>query len=72
VILPSALIIEVLEYLIIPYQYSQMFFYFYRQLQMMLSMLQMNPGLIQALGRGFLALNSELERMEKRKDLEVY
>lgn len=41
-----------------------------RQLQMMLSMIQMNPGLLQALGRGFLALSRELERMEKSKEFE--
>ncbi|KAK7093051.1 hypothetical protein V1264_008706 [Littorina saxatilis] len=41
-----------------------------RQLQMMMLMIQSNPGLLPALGRGFTALAGELERMEKLKELE--
>ncbi|KAL8622005.1 hypothetical protein ACOMHN_035533 [Nucella lapillus] len=41
-----------------------------RQLQMMMMMIQTNPGLLPALGRSFAALSAELERMEKLKELE--
>ena len=39
---------------------------------MMMMMIQTNPGLLPALGRGFTALAAELERMEKFKELEVW
>ena len=38
---------------------------------MMLAMIQAQPQLAQALGRGFSMLSHELERMEKREELEV-
>ncbi|XP_076437251.1 protein adenylyltransferase SelO, mitochondrial-like isoform X2 [Babylonia areolata] len=41
-----------------------------RQLQMMMMLIQTNPGLLPALGRGFAALSAELDRMERLKELE--
>ena len=38
---------------------------------MILMLMQTNPALMPALGRGYLAISQELERLEKRKELEV-
>ncbi|KAK3106186.1 hypothetical protein FSP39_014502 [Pinctada imbricata] len=41
-----------------------------RQFQMFLMLMETNPGMLPALGRGFIAVQQELERLEKRKELE--
>ena len=42
-----------------------------RQFQMMLMLMESNPQLASALGRGFSAFSQEIERLEKGKELEV-
>ncbi|XP_033732941.1 protein adenylyltransferase SelO, mitochondrial-like isoform X2 [Pecten maximus] len=41
-----------------------------RQLQMFMMLMQTNPGILNALGRGFSAFVKEIEKMEKAKELQ--
>lgn len=51
--------------------YSVNLLFTFRQFQMIMMLMESNPQLAPALGRGFAAFSQEIERLEKSKELEV-
>lgn len=51
--------------------YSVKLLFTFRQFQMIMMLMESNPQLAPALGRGFAAFSQEIERLEKSKELEV-
>lgn len=51
--------------------YSVKLLFTFRQFQMIMMLMESNPQLAPALGRGFAAFSQEIERLEKSRELEV-